>query len=76
MPYEQAKDVSSFKEVVDFGTTRITVSVFSYDGAPKKLQVSRENQVDDQWSYTKLGRLSKDETQSVVPLIAKAVQVM
>ena len=46
MPYDQTLDVSSFKEVIDFQNTRISVGVYSYNGAPKKLQVTRENQID------------------------------
>ena len=67
MPYDQTLDVSSFKEVIDFQNTRISVGVYSYNGAPKKLQVTRENQIDGQWSFTKLGRMSKEEAQGVVP---------
>ena len=35
MPYDQTLDVSSFKEVVDFQNTRISVGVYSYNGAQK-----------------------------------------
>ena len=76
MPYGQTLDVSSFKEVVDFQNTRITVGVYSYNGAPKKLQVTRENQIDGQWSFTKLGRMSKEEAQGVVPIMIKAIEAM
>ena len=61
MPYDASLDVATFKEVIDFETTRVTVGVFSYNGAPKKLQITRENLIDGQWSFTKLGRMSKDE---------------
>ncbi len=51
MPYDQTLDVSSFKEVIDFQNTRISVGVYSYNGAPKKLQVTLANQIDGQWSF-------------------------
>ncbi len=35
MPYEKSLDVETFKEVKDFGETRITVGVFSYNGGRK-----------------------------------------
>ncbi len=76
MPYDASLDVSSFKEVLDFENTRITVGVFSYNGAPKKLQIGRENLIDGQWSYTKLGRLSKDEAVAVAPILKKAIETM
>jgi hypothetical protein len=74
MPYDRNLDVESFKEVKEFGDTRITVSVYAYNNGPKKLQITRENHTsDDEWRFTKLGRLSKDETQAILPLIQKAL---
>jgi len=76
MPYDASLDASTFKEVLDFENTRLTVGVFSYNGAPKKLQISRENLIDGAWSYTKLGRLSKDEAIAVAPILKKAIETM
>ena len=76
MPYDASLDVSTFKEVLDFENTRLTVGIFSYNGAPKKLQISRENLIDGSWSYTKLGRLSKDEAKAVAPILMKAIETM
>lgn len=44
MPYDQTLDVASFKETKEFGETRVTVGIFSYNNGAKKLQLSRENQ--------------------------------
>jgi hypothetical protein len=44
MPYDQTLDISSFKESKEFGDTRVTVGVYSYNEGTKKLQLSRENQ--------------------------------
>lgn len=76
MPYDASLDVATFKEVLDFQNTRITIGVFSYNGAPKKLQIGRENLIDGQWSFTKLGRLSKEEAQAVAPILMKAINTM
>ncbi len=76
MPYDATLDVATFKEVIEFPTTRVTVGVFSYNGAPKKLQLTRENMIDAQWNYTKLGRLTKEEAQAVMPIMVKAVETM
>ena len=77
MPYEKTLDVETFKEVIDFDGTRITVGVFSYNGGEKKLQVTRENlSADEEWRFTKLGRMTKAEAKAVVPLMMKAIESM
>ncbi len=76
MPYDATLDASTFKEVINFESTRLTVGVFSYNGAPKKLQISRENLIDGAWSFTKLGRLNKEEAVAVAPLLMKAIETM
>ncbi len=77
MPYDQALDVSSFKETKEFDGTKITVGVFSYNGGASKLQVSRENQnQSEEWRFAKLGRMTKEEAQEVIPLMSKAVESM
>jgi len=77
MPYDQSLDVSSFKESKEFEDTRITVGVFSYNGGLSKLQLSRENRnQNDEWRFAKLGRMTKEEAQEIVPLMAKAVEGM
>ena len=76
MPYDATLDVASFKELIDFENTRITVGVFSYNGAPKKLQITRENLIDGNWNFTKLGRMTKEEAQAVHPIMMKAIGTM
>lgn len=77
MPYDPALDVSVFKESKDFGETRITVGVFSYNEGTKKLQLSRENQnQNEEWRFAKLGRMTKEEAQEVIPIMGKAIEKM
>ena len=77
MPYEKSLDVESFKEVKEFEDTRISVGVFSYNEGAKKLQISRENlSAEGEWRFAKLGRLTKDEAQEIVPLMMKALENM
>jgi hypothetical protein len=77
MPYDQSLDVSSFKETKEFADTRITVGVFSYNEGTKKLQISRENQnQNEEWRFAKLGRMTKDEAQEIIPIMAKAIETM
>ena len=76
MPYDASLDVATFKEVIDFENTRLTVGIYSYNGAPKKLQITRENLIDGAWSFTKMGRLAKEEARAVVPIMIKAIETM
>ncbi len=76
MPYNQSLDVQVFKDMKEFGDTRITIGVFSYNNGEKKLQITRENKTDEDWRFTKMGRLTKSEVQEILPLIQKAVQNM
>ena len=77
MPYDQSLDKETFKVVTAFNDTRISVGVFSYNGGEKKMQVGRENQdASGEWRFSKLGRMTKDEVQAVVPVMMKAVESM
>ncbi|MGE0267943.1 MAG: hypothetical protein AB7S78_05770 [Candidatus Omnitrophota bacterium] len=77
MPYDQTLDVATFKETKEFEDTRITVGVFSYNEGQKKLQLSRENMnANEEWRFAKLGRMTKEEAQEILPIMAKAVEAM
>lgn len=77
MPYDASLDVATFKEVKEFEGSRITVGVYSYNNGPRKLQVGRENQNSSgEWTFSKLGRMTKDEAQAIIPIMAKAVEQM
>ena len=77
MPYDKSLDTETFKEAKDFGDTRITIGVFSYNGGEKKLQLSRENKnQSEEWQFVKLGRLTKAEAQEILPVVKKAVESM
>ncbi len=77
MPYDKSLDVETFKEVKDLGETRITIGVFSYNNGPKKLQLTRENKTQtEEWRFTKLGRLTKEEAQEIIPVMMQAVENM
>ena len=64
-------------ETVEFENTRIIVGVYSYNEGEKKLQLSRENKnAQDQWSFAKLGRMTKEEAEAIVPLMQKCIEQM
>ncbi|MBI5881318.1 hypothetical protein HZB90_04265 [archaeon] len=66
-------DKEIWSESVTLGISKLKVSIMSYnDGAPK-MQISRErlNQ-SGEGTFAKLGRLTLDEVNSVMPLMEKA----
>lgn len=76
MAYDNSLDKELFSETADFETTKITVSVYSYNEGIHKLQLSRmnidPNSGEDKWS--KLGRMTKEEVEAVLPLMQKAIE--
>ena len=77
MPYDKSLDMESFKEVKEFEDSRITIGVFSYNGGEKKLQLSRENRGQTgEWRFAKLGRLTREEAQEIIPIMMRASEQM
>ena len=74
MPYDSSLDKQLFTKSWATEDTRVTVSVYSYNGGQKKLQIGRENaSAEGEWRFAKLGRLTKDEAQAVLPLIQEGI---
>jgi hypothetical protein len=78
MPYDKSLDKEIFSDEIEFEMTKIKVSVFSYNDGTPKLQLGRENrnQNTGEWGFSKLGRMTKEEAQKVLPLIQKALENM
>jgi len=77
MPYNSSLDNCLFSKTHETETGRLTVSIYSYNGGPKKLQIARENRDDvGDFKFAKLGRMSKEELTSVMPLIQEALKQM
>ena len=75
MPYDASLDKQVYAKSYESEGTRITVSIYSYNAGAKKLQLSRENQdAEGQWRFSKLGRMTKDESQAVLPLLQEALE--
>jgi hypothetical protein len=74
MAYDSSLDNALFSESVDFENSRITVSVYSYNNGTPKLQISRENIDGEDYKFAKLGRMTKDEVEKVLPLMQKAFE--
>ena len=77
MPFDPNLDKKLFSEEHDFEKTKITVSVMSYNDGPKKMQISRENKnASGELQFAKLGRMTKEEAEVVLPLMQKAIEQM
>ncbi|MFH1127250.1 MAG: hypothetical protein ABIG84_02390 [archaeon] len=75
MAFDKNLDKELFSETIEFEKTKISVSVYSYNGGTKKLQISRENKsAAGEYSFSKLGRLLKEEIVAILPAINKAIE--
>ncbi len=73
MPYDQSLDEKIFSKFWEQEGMRITVSVFSYNKGQKKVQISRETEnAEGEYRFGKLGRMTKEELDGVLPLLTEA----
>ena len=71
--YDKSLDKELFSKSADFERTKITVSVHSYNEGTPKVQLSRTNKrADGEESWSKLGRLTKEELEAVLPMLEEA----
>ncbi|MFO8052838.1 MAG: hypothetical protein R6U54_02610 [Candidatus Omnitrophota bacterium] len=77
MPYNADLDKELFAKSWEGDRTRIRVRVFSYNQGTKKVQITRENKDnEDNFRFTKLGRLTKEEAEGILPLMKEAIEQM
>lgn len=77
MPYDSSLDEQLFAKSFDTEDGKITVSVYSYNNGPKKLQIIRENKdAEGNFRFAKMGRLTKSEIEGILPLIQEAQNQM
>ena len=75
--YDPNLDEKLFSKSWETDAERLTVSVYSYNKGTKKLQVSRESQtVTGELRFAKLGRMTKEEVEGILPLIQEALNYM
>ena len=74
MPYDSSLDKQLFTKVWEGETTTLRVSVYSYNNGVKKLQIGRENQdAEGETRFAKLGRMTKEEVEAILPFIQEAL---
>ena len=77
MPYDSSLDQQLFSKSCDTASGRIVVSVYSYKNGPRKLQITREiRDKEGAFLFAKLGRLSKEELEGILPFIQEAMAQM
>ena len=75
MPYDKSLDECLFSKSWETEFERLTVSIYSYNKGVKKLQITRENKdAQGGFRYAKLGRMTKEEAEGIIPLMQEAVQ--
>lgn len=77
MAYDRELDECLFSKSEEKESERLIVGIYSYNKGMKKLQLSRENK-DNQgnFKFAKLGRLTKEEVELLLPLLQEAVKHM
>jgi len=77
MPYDASLDNEIFSKSHENDDGKITVSIHSYNNGPKKLQIVRENRdPEGALRFAKLGRMTKEEAQAILPFIQEALSNM
>jgi len=77
MPYDSNLDAQVYTRFYENEGGKIVVSVYSYNNGPKKLQIVRElKDRNGEFTFAKLGRLTKEEIEGILPLIQEAIKNM
>lgn len=78
MAFDPNLDQNLFKESIEIDEdNKINVGVFSYNDGEKKLQLAREKMnASGEWSFAKLGRMTKAEAEKVIPAMQKSLEHM
>ncbi|HEX9781009.1 MAG TPA: hypothetical protein VGB20_07335 [bacterium] len=75
MPYDSSLDQEIFSKTWESSTTRLIVGVYSYNQGVRKVQIRRELKGAESGrpSFAKLGRLTKDELEGILPLLQESL---
>ena len=77
MPYDASLDENLFSKSWETDVDKLTVSVFSYNKGMKKLQISRMSKdAQGELKYAKLGRMTKEEVEAILPLMQEAISAL
>jgi hypothetical protein len=75
MAFDTSLDKELWSESLDFERSVIKVAVMSYNEGDKKVALIRQNKrADGELGFAKLGRLTQEEAEKVIPLMQKALE--
>jgi len=79
MPYNPEQDKTLWNDEVRVGKFTLEVKVMKYgeNGQPK-IQINRlqKETPEDEGRFMKLGRITKEEAEAIMPLVEKAIDNM
>ncbi|MBI2884773.1 MAG: hypothetical protein HYY15_01200 [Candidatus Omnitrophica bacterium] len=74
MAYDASVDQELFSKAWENDAMKLVVGIYSYKGGAKKVQIRREPKGEEgRASFAKLGRLTKEELQGILPLLQEAL---
>ena len=74
MAYDPSLDEQVFAKAWEHEAGRLVVGVYSYNGGPRKVQIRREPKEEGgRPTFAKLGRLTKEELEGILPLLQEAL---
>lgn len=77
MPYDPEQDKTLWNDEVRVEKFTLEVKIMKYgeNGVPK-VQINRlqKETPEDEGRFMKLGRMTKEETEAIIPLLKKAVE--
>jgi len=77
MPYDASLDKKLFTKCYENEGMKISVSVYSYNNGLKKVQIQRESVgPEGEPRFAKLGRLTKEELEAILPFLQEATGQM
>ena len=76
--FDKSLDKEIFSTQKEYETSKLIVSIMSYNEGEKKLQIARENldMNSGEWRWNKLGRLRKEEVEDLQKLMEEAKEHM
>ena len=76
--FDKSLDKEIFSTQKEYETSKLIVSIMSYNEGEKKLQISKENldMNSGEWRWSKLGRLRKEEVGDLQAMLEEAKEHM
>ena len=72
--YDPSLDKELFKKSIEFERSVIDVKIMSYNEGVSKVQIARQSRkADGSLGFAKLGRLTKEELEKVLPALQEAL---